>query len=149
MMHVTKIFIFCPSLCFVLAVQHNMNKVWLLVLVMFYHSFPSKGISNVSAKPSTVNIGALLSFNSTVGRVAKVAIEAAVDDINSNPTVLRGTKLNVSMQDTKLSNGFLGIIDCTSLSKTFDFSTQHFCTFSLQKHIFIDDSFILFLQHFC
>ncbi|KAL2999831.1 hypothetical protein AAZX31_09G180100 [Glycine max] len=95
--------------------QNNMRKVWLLVIVMFYHVFPSKGISNVSTRPSTVNIGALMSFNSTVGRVAKVAIEAAVDDINSNATILNGTKLNISMLDTKLSTGFLGIIDSLRL----------------------------------
>ncbi|XP_061355031.1 glutamate receptor 3.6-like [Gastrolobium bilobum] len=88
-----------------------MSKVCLLVLVIFYTAFPSKGISDVSTRPSTVNIGAILSFNSTIGRVAKVAIEAAVDDINSNATILNGTKLNISMQDTKFSNGFLGIID--------------------------------------
>ncbi|XP_061348859.1 glutamate receptor 3.3-like [Gastrolobium bilobum] len=92
-----------------------MKKVWLLVLVMLFYGFPSKGISNVSARPSTVNIGAILSFNSTIGRVAKVAIEAAVNDINSNATVLKGTKLHISMQDTKLSNGFLGIIDSLRL----------------------------------
>lgn len=107
-----------------------MRKVWLLVIVMFYHVFPSKGISNVSTRPSTVNIGALMSFNSTVGRVAKVAIEAAVDDINSNATILNGTKLNISMLDTKLSTGFLGIIDCTSFSNTFDLIFQLY-TFAL------------------
>ncbi|XP_020230862.1 glutamate receptor 3.6 [Cajanus cajan] len=88
-----------------------MSKVWLLVLVIFYSSLPSKGTNNVSTRPSSVNVGAILSFNSTIGRVAKVAIQAAVDDINSNATILNGTKLNISMLDTKLSTGFLGIID--------------------------------------
>ncbi|KAK7346273.1 hypothetical protein VNO80_20788 [Phaseolus coccineus] len=88
-----------------------MSKVLLLVLVVFYSGFPSKGISSVSTRPRAVNIGAILSFNSTIGRVAKVAIQAAVDDINSNATILNGTKLKISMLDTKLSAGFLGIID--------------------------------------
>ncbi|RHN41836.1 putative periplasmic binding protein-like I [Medicago truncatula] len=112
-----------------------MNKVWLLVLMMFYNSLPIKTISNVSARPSTINIGAILSFNSTIGRVAKVAIEAAVDDINSNPKVLSGTKLNISMLDTKSSPGFLGIVDCKSLSNTHHIfvSTLHFF---LQKHVY-------------
>nr|KYP65752.1 Glutamate receptor 3.3 [Cajanus cajan] len=85
---------------------------------MFYHGFPSEGINNVSTRPRTVNIGALMSFNSTVGRVAKVAIEAAVDDINSNATILNGIKLNISMLDTKLSSGFLGIIDSLRLMES-------------------------------
>lgn len=102
------------SLLIMFAVQYKMSKVWLLALVILYIGFPSKGIANISTRPSVVNIGAILSFNSTIGRVAKVAIEAAVDDINSNATILNGTKLNISMQDTKFSNGFLGIIDCKS-----------------------------------
>ncbi|KAI4327856.1 hypothetical protein L6164_020268 [Bauhinia variegata] len=88
-----------------------MSKVWLVMFVIFYYGFLSHGVTDVSNRPSVVNIGALLSFNSTVGKVAKVAIDAAVKDINSNPTILNGTRLNISMQDTKLSSGFLGIID--------------------------------------
>ena len=38
-------------------------------------------------------------------------------DVNSNSAVLKGTMLNISMQDTKVSTGFLGIIGCKSLSK--------------------------------
>ncbi|XP_028776703.1 glutamate receptor 3.6-like [Neltuma alba] len=88
-----------------------MQKLWLLVLVIFYCGIYSNGLSGVPARPSSVNVGAILSFNSTVGKVAKVAIDAAKDDINSNPSVLNGTKLNISFQDTKFSTGFLGIID--------------------------------------
>ncbi|CAJ1942195.1 unnamed protein product [Sphenostylis stenocarpa] len=95
-----------------LAGQSNMTKIWLFVLLMFYHGLPSEGIST---RPSTVNIGALMSFNSTVGRVAKVAIEAAVDDVNSDATILNGTMLKISMFDTKLSTGFLGIVDSLRL----------------------------------
>ncbi|RYR78988.1 hypothetical protein Ahy_A01g003846 [Arachis hypogaea] len=83
-----------------------MIKIWLLVLVIFCNGFTSKGTisnNNVPTRPITINIGAILSFNSTIGRVAKVAIQAAVDDINSNATILNGTKLNISMQDTKFS----------------------------------------------
>ena len=94
-----------------------MRTLWLLVFLVFHIGFLSKGISDVSTRPRTVNIGAILSFNSTIGKVAKVAIEAAVNDINSNSAVLSGTMLNISMQDTKVSTGFLGIIGCKSLSK--------------------------------
>ena len=124
-----------------------MSKVMLLVLVVFYSGFPSKGISSVSTRPRAVNIGAILSFNSTIGRVAKVAIQAAVDDINSNATILNGTKLKISMLDTKLSAGFLGIIDCTSLSDTSQFSI--FCTFAPYRNIFLSHCLVdFFLQHF-
>jgi len=97
---------------------------------MFYHGFPSMGISSVYGRPRIVNVGALMSFNSTVGRVAKVAIEAAVDDVNSDPTILNGTKLKILTLDTKLSAGFLGIVDCTSFSNTFVF---YFDTFAFFK----------------
>ncbi|GMP49328.1 hypothetical protein CsSME_00016350 [Camellia sinensis var. sinensis] len=43
-----------------------------------------------SSKPNVVNIGALYTFNSVIGRSAKPAIEAAVDDVNSDSTVLVG-----------------------------------------------------------
>jgi len=103
--------------------------------MMFYHSLPIKTISNVSARPSIINIGAILSFNSTIGRVAKVAIEAAVDDINSNPKVLSGTKLNVSMLDTKSSPGFQKIVDFKCLSNTHHILFLLY-TFSLKNTFF-------------
>ncbi|KAK4261653.1 hypothetical protein QN277_004618 [Acacia crassicarpa] len=91
-----------------------MQRIWLLiVLVIVYCRIYSNGLNGVpsSSRPNSVNIGAILSFNSTIGKVAKVAIDAAKDDINSNPSVLNGTKLNISFRDTELSTGFLGIID--------------------------------------
>ncbi|KAL1370654.1 hypothetical protein HN51_000887 [Arachis hypogaea] len=90
-----------------------MSKDWVLIVFVIFVS--SSGIlfsNNVCAKPPpNVNIGAILALNSTIGKVAKIAIEAAVNDVNSDSTILSGTKLNISMQDTKLSTGFLGIID--------------------------------------
>lgn len=60
-----------------------------------------------SARPSVVNVGALFSFNSTIGRAAKPALEAAIGDVNSDSSVLSGTKLNLVFHDTNCS-GFLG-----------------------------------------
>lgn len=71
---------------------------------------------NVS-RPAVVNIGAFFTYNSTIGRVAKVAINAAVDDVNSDPSVLRGTKLVVQMQDTKCDE-FLGIVEALQFMET-------------------------------
>ncbi|KAK0604337.1 hypothetical protein LWI29_014664 [Acer saccharum] len=55
-----------------------------------------------------MNIGAVISFQTNIGKVAKVAIEAAVKDVNSDPTTLVGTKLKVTMQDSNRS-GILAI----------------------------------------
>ncbi|KAH7519812.1 hypothetical protein FEM48_Zijuj08G0076900 [Ziziphus jujuba var. spinosa] len=87
----------------------TMNIVWLMLLMVFSNGLSSDGIIN-TARPGFVNIGAILSLNSTIGKVAKVAIEAAVDDVNSNSSVLNGTKLRLAMQDTKYSD-FLGIVE--------------------------------------
>jgi ionotropic glutamate receptor len=92
-----------------------MNISWLLVVIFWHGLFIGTGATGVrvSTRPNVVNIGAILSFNSSIGKVAKVAIEAAVEDVNSNPTVLNGTKLKLAMQDTKESSGFLGIVEGT------------------------------------
>lgn len=63
-------------------------------------------------KPGVVNVGALFSVNSVIGRSATPAIAAAIDDINSSPTVLQETKLNLISYDTNCSV-FLGTIDGT------------------------------------
>ena len=66
--------------------------------------------TNASTRPKIVNIGAILSFNSTIGKVAKIAIQAAMNDVNASPEVLHGTKLNISMRDS-VRSGFLGVVD--------------------------------------
>ncbi|OMO50006.1 Ionotropic glutamate receptor [Corchorus capsularis] len=79
--------------------------------MILYNGFPIIGVNtNVSARPEVVNIGAIFSFQSVIGKAAKVAIEAAIEDVNSNPDILQGTKLNIQMKDTKYS-GFLGIVE--------------------------------------
>ncbi|WCJ32838.1 glutamate receptor 2 [Euphorbia peplus] len=84
-----------------------MKGFWILVLMVFFNGVYAK---NIISRPEFVNIGATLAFNSTVGKVARIALQAAVDDVNSDPSILGGTKLNFFMQDTNYS-GFLGIID--------------------------------------
>ncbi|KAF3974782.1 hypothetical protein CMV_001929 [Castanea mollissima] len=89
----------------------TMSKVWLLVLVVVCHGIFSNGVvTNSSTRPDVVHVGAILSYKSIIGKVAKVAIEAAVEDVNSDPTVLPGTKINLTMQDSNYS-GFLGILE--------------------------------------
>ena len=76
-----------------------------------------------SLRPSVVNIGALFTLNSVIGQSVKPAILAAVDDVNSDSTVLRGTKLNLSLRDTNCS-GFLGNIEGNTCEYFFKF--RHF-----------------------
>ncbi|CAL9778697.1 unnamed protein product [Musa acuminata subsp. burmannicoides] len=66
------------------------------------------------SRPSEISIGALFTFDSTIGRAAKLAIELAVDDVNKNSSVLAGTRLRLFTQDTNCS-GFLGTIEALQL----------------------------------
>ncbi|RRT84543.1 hypothetical protein B296_00014160 [Ensete ventricosum] len=100
-----------------------MKHVLLLILALCFSLLWSGLSRNVSAiRPPTVHIGALFSHNSTIGRVVRVAIDAAVSDVNADPSVLQGTKLVVEMQDSN-SNSFSGIVQgTTTLKKRYQIS---------------------------
>lgn len=68
------------------------------------------GRNGSSVKLDVVNVGALITVNSVIGRSVKPAIMAAVDDVNSDSGILQGKRLNLIMHDTNCS-GFLGTID--------------------------------------
>ncbi|ONH97334.1 hypothetical protein PRUPE_7G184300 [Prunus persica] len=92
-----------------------MNKALLLMLFMvLYNGASSNGIgvgaTATTARPEVVNIGAIFTFDSVIGKIAKLAIALAVEDVNSDPENLNGTKLTLKMQNTK-SSDFLGIIE--------------------------------------
>ncbi|GAV89452.1 Lig_chan domain-containing protein/SBP_bac_3 domain-containing protein/ANF_receptor domain-containing protein [Cephalotus follicularis] len=70
--------------------------------------------SDSSSWPRSVNIGALFTYDSVIGRAARPAIAAAVDDVNADPSILHGTKLNIIFHDTNCS-GFLGIVEALQL----------------------------------
>lgn len=92
-----------------------MNFVWVLPFVFLcLGDFPFGDGKNVSSRPAAVHIGAIFSFDSTIGRVANFAIDEAVKDINSNPSILHGTKLVVEKQNSNCS-GFLGMIEALQL----------------------------------
>lgn len=92
----------------------TMKIICILVLMLLVSGSSSIGVgTNVSTRPDVVNIGALFSFRSMIGKVGIVAVEAAVEDVNSDPSILGGTKLKLSLHDTNYS-GFLGIIECMS-----------------------------------
>lgn len=90
-----------------LSFRVTIKLVWVLAL-----SGALVTANNGNSRPAVVNIGAMFSFNSTIGRVAKIAMKAAVDDVNSNSSVLKGTKLVLKMQDSNC-HGFFGIIEGT------------------------------------
>ena len=59
--------------------------------------------------PAVVNIGAIVAYDSVIGRVAKAAIEAAVADVNSDKNFLNGTRLNLIMENSNC-NAFVGAV---------------------------------------
>ncbi|KAF5458353.1 hypothetical protein F2P56_022386 [Juglans regia] len=66
-------------------------------------------VSVHSQSPAVVNIGAIFTYNSVIGRAAKIAMEAAVSDVNADPTILNGTELKLLTDDAKCSV-FLGAV---------------------------------------
>ena len=95
-----------------------MNVIWLLLLLFLCFGVLSNGArKNLSSRPAVVNVGAVFTFDSTIGRVAKIAIGEAVKDVNS-AGVLAGTKLVVTMRDSNCS-GFMGMIGGTAFSPPF------------------------------
>ncbi|CAN1783718.1 Glutamate receptor 3.7 [Linum perenne] len=54
-------------------------------------------------RPASVNIGAVFTFESVIGRAARPAIYAAVADVNKDARVLNGTRLNLMMEDANCS----------------------------------------------
>lgn len=91
--------------------QTSTGMVWLVALLVLQSGSGLFGAStNASARPEFVNVGGVFSVNTLIGSVAKVAVLAAVEDVNSDPSVLGGTKLKVMIHDTNYS-GFLGIVE--------------------------------------
>ncbi|CAN6481567.1 unnamed protein product [Victoria cruziana] len=88
-----------------------MNPFCIVVITVICNGvFVDGSGRNASSRPPVVNLGAICTFSSTVGSVAKISIAAAVEDVNSDSSVLAGTKLVVTMLDSNTS-GFLGIVE--------------------------------------
>ncbi|KAL5721444.1 hypothetical protein ACHQM5_005091 [Ranunculus cassubicifolius] len=82
-----------------------MNLVlWFSVSLLSFGEFSSE-----ATRPAVVNIGAIFTLDTINGNVSKIAMEAAVNDVNADPNFLGGSKLNISIHDSKFS-GFLGIV---------------------------------------
>lgn len=100
-----------------------MNIALLLLFLVFCNSSHSSGlITNVTTRPDVLNIGSIFTFDSVIGKIAKLAISTAVEDVNSNPNILNGTKLSLKLHNTK-SSDFLGIVEgMKNLQSAFNFS---------------------------
>ncbi|KAG2308841.1 hypothetical protein Bca52824_028589 [Brassica carinata] len=51
-------------------------------------------------RPQVINLGAVFTFDSVIGRAAKVALEAAVSDVNADTSLLKETELRLFMEDS-------------------------------------------------
>lgn len=86
--------------------------VWRVVLVFFISCLWVGVVIAKIGNLSVVNIGALFTSNSAIGRSLGPAIVAAVDDVNSDSTILNHTKINLILSDTNCS-GFVGTVEGT------------------------------------
>ncbi|KQJ92921.1 glutamate receptor 3.1 isoform X1 [Brachypodium distachyon] len=95
-----------------------MEIAFLMLFVLSLLLFPNGICKSLAARPPVVNIGSILQFNSTIGGVSAVAIHAALEDINADPTVLNGTTLQVMLKDTNCYDGFLGMVQALQFMET-------------------------------
>lgn len=72
----------------------------LLLIVACFH-LSSENPANSTALPSsTLKIGALLTFNSTIGKFALETIQLAIQNVNKAPNLLNGSQLLLHMFDS-------------------------------------------------
>ncbi|KAG8363920.1 hypothetical protein BUALT_Bualt19G0072600 [Buddleja alternifolia] len=98
--------------CYQLIEMMNLSLVLVLLSLLFPQGFPGE-----DSRPNVVNIGSIFSFGTINGKVAKIAMNAAVEDVNSDDSILQGSKLVLSTHDSNYS-GFLGIIGGLNYMKT-------------------------------
>ncbi|KAF5769095.1 putative periplasmic binding protein-like I [Helianthus annuus] len=102
--------------------KKKMDKtlVWaLVVLVVNFSGCFTEGVNNTTfpKRPDVVSIASILTFDSIIGKVAKIALEAAIEDVNADPTVLNGTELKLTLHDSKYS-GFLSMMAALQVMET-------------------------------
>ncbi|XP_071708595.1 glutamate receptor 3.6-like [Rutidosis leptorrhynchoides] len=97
-----------------------LNLVWAMMLsVVKFSGCYVEGLNDtsVSSRPHIVNIASVLTFDSIIGKVAKIALQEAIKDVNSDPTILKGTKLNLTLHDSNFS-AFLSMMEAIQVMKT-------------------------------
>ncbi|KAG6709093.1 hypothetical protein I3843_06G109400 [Carya illinoinensis] len=91
----------------------TMNLVWRVsVFVLCIGAFTAGAL-----RPNVVKVGAIFTFSTINGKVARIAMKAAEDDVNSDPINLGGTKLSILMHDSNFS-GLLSIIGALKYMET-------------------------------
>ncbi|KAK6252055.1 hypothetical protein QUC31_013775 [Theobroma cacao] len=80
-------------------------------------SASSSSSSSSSLKPKVINIGSLFTLNSVIGRAARPALQAAIDDVNADPTILNGVELKLVLHDTNCSS-FVGTVEALQLMES-------------------------------
>ncbi|KAK7283466.1 hypothetical protein RIF29_13005 [Crotalaria pallida] len=101
-----------------------MNLCWVVCWVIFLgvsvvSPYVAAAATNASlpSRPAIVNIGAIFTFDSTIGKVAKIAMEEAVKDVNADTSILHGSKLVLKSQNSNC-NGFLGMVQALRFMET-------------------------------
>ncbi|RDX61832.1 Glutamate receptor 3.2, partial [Mucuna pruriens] len=88
---------------------HHMLCLALTLILLLLH-----GNGSSSRHDDVVKIGAIFTLKTNIGRVSKIAIEAAEKDVNSDPRILGGRKLSITIHDSNFS-GFLGFFGALKL----------------------------------
>ncbi|TKY75347.1 Glutamate receptor 3.3 [Spatholobus suberectus] len=94
-----------------------MNLFWVVCWVVWCLGVSVSPAHVSSSRPAVVNIGAIFNINSVIGKVAKIALEEAVKDVNANTSILHGTKLVLTMQNSN-SSGFIGMVQALRFMET-------------------------------
>ncbi|KAG2241071.1 hypothetical protein Bca52824_090358 [Brassica carinata] len=92
---------------------------WVLALLSSFIVLSGDGLlsEGASSRPHDINVGAIFSLSTLYGQVADIAMKAAEEDVNSDPTFLNGSKLRILMYDAK-RNGFLSIMKALQFMET-------------------------------
>ncbi|XP_071708995.1 glutamate receptor 3.1-like [Rutidosis leptorrhynchoides] len=63
-------------------------------------------LSTVNSKTNIINIGSIFDQQSITGKVSTIAMNAAVNDVNSDPKILPGRRLSLSVNDASFTGHF-------------------------------------------
>ncbi|GJU82628.1 glutamate receptor 3.6-like protein [Tanacetum coccineum] len=71
--------------------------------------------TNIYLSSDVVNLASILTFNSIIGKVAKIALP--IDDVNADPTILSETKLKITFHDSNYS-AFMSMMEALQVMET-------------------------------
>lgn len=85
------------------------------LVFLIFCMFVAMGVIAQNGNSSVVNVGALYTFDSYIGRSIGPALHAAIEDVNADSTVLKDWKINLIFQDTNCS-GFVGTVEAMQIT---------------------------------